>query len=261
VTSQRDRVQLTLFQLDNYGPWTVTPAPRRETDLQALQARVYASVADFVGRDDGYAFFDRFDNMIAVTNGIDEAAHATFQEWVRTQFPVTVSAGIGTGDTPVDALEHATQAIQAAGSAQSATRTEVLAREGTQKTSGELTVVHFDVVDATGTYTDRVSAGDAGIIIKRAAVELDAHLQRTHGAIANFVGGDNTSSRSVHPSPIRSSTTSGRPYSRKPASNSRPELGPERPLTKPAIAPKSPSRSVERRATGSTGRRTQSTNP
>jgi len=191
VTSQRDRVQLTLFQLDNYGPWTVTPAPRRETDLQALQARVYASVADFVGRDDGYAFFDRFDNMIAVTNGIDEAAHATFQEWVRTQFPVTVSAGIGTGDTPVDALEHATQAIQAAGSAQSATRTEVLAREGTQKTSGELTVVHFDVVDATGTYTDRVSAGDAGIIIKRAAVELDAHLQRTHGAIANFVGGDN----------------------------------------------------------------------
>ena len=36
--------QLTLIQIDNYGPWTVTPEPRREVDLQTLQSRLYADV-------------------------------------------------------------------------------------------------------------------------------------------------------------------------------------------------------------------------
>ena len=86
-------VQLSLVQLDNYGPWTVTPSPRRETDLQSLQAQLYADFADFVGREDGYAFFDRFDNIIGVTNGIDRRSHERFQEHVRNQYPVTVSIG------------------------------------------------------------------------------------------------------------------------------------------------------------------------
>ena len=46
-------VRTTLVQIDNYGPWTVTPSPRRETDLQSLQARLYADFADFAGREDG----------------------------------------------------------------------------------------------------------------------------------------------------------------------------------------------------------------
>jgi len=191
VASKRDRVQLTHFQLDNYGPWTTSPAPRRETELQALQARIYASVSDFVGGYDGYVFFDRFDNMVAVTDGIDDDAHATFQDRIRTQFPITVSAGIGTGETPASALERATETLQTAGSAQDDSRTEVLARNGTETTSGELAVVHFDVVDATGTYTDQVSAGDATVVIKRVAVELASTLRAEHGGVAHFVGGDN----------------------------------------------------------------------
>ena len=30
-------IQMTLIQIDNYGPWTVTPRPRTESDLQILQ--------------------------------------------------------------------------------------------------------------------------------------------------------------------------------------------------------------------------------
>lgn len=37
-------IQMTLIQIDNYGPWTVTPNPRNESDLQILQAELFADV-------------------------------------------------------------------------------------------------------------------------------------------------------------------------------------------------------------------------
>lgn len=43
-------IQMTLIQIDNYGPWTVTPNPRNESDLQILQAELFADVQ----RSDSY---------------------------------------------------------------------------------------------------------------------------------------------------------------------------------------------------------------
>ena len=37
-------IQMTLIQIDNYGPWTVTPNPRTESDLQILQSTLYAEL-------------------------------------------------------------------------------------------------------------------------------------------------------------------------------------------------------------------------
>ena len=37
-------IQITLIQIDNYGPWTVTPGPRAEPDLQTLQSRLYGDL-------------------------------------------------------------------------------------------------------------------------------------------------------------------------------------------------------------------------
>ena len=37
-------IQMTLIQIDNYGPWTVTPRPRTESDLQMLQANLFADL-------------------------------------------------------------------------------------------------------------------------------------------------------------------------------------------------------------------------
>jgi hypothetical protein len=51
--------QVTLIQIDNYGPWTVTPEPRREVDLQTLQSRLYADISQLVGNRQGYTFFRR----------------------------------------------------------------------------------------------------------------------------------------------------------------------------------------------------------
>ncbi len=192
VTIASEDIQLSLIQLDNYGPWTVTPSPRRETDLQSLQARLYADFSDFVGREDGYAFYDRFDNIIGVTNGIDEPTHERFQELVRNRYPVTVSIGVGTGETPLAALGTATEQLQNAGSAQDPNRTEILGIDETiSHADGDVTIAHFDIVDVTGSYTDRQNAAQTTLDVRRATLELAEYMQDEHESIAHFVGGDN----------------------------------------------------------------------
>ncbi len=199
------QIQLSLFQLDNYGPWTVTPAPRRETDLQALQARLYADLADFVGGADGYAFYDRFDNMIAVTNGMDLEDHRRFQRRVRNRYPITVSIAVGSGETPVDALEAAARALQGTGSAQDPDRTERLVRAGPSAesesesgststptpTTDSVTIAHFDIVDVTGEFTDCKHPAETTLAVQRATLELETVLHEEFDALARFVGGDN----------------------------------------------------------------------
>ena len=184
--------QLTLVQIDNYGPWTVTPEPRREMDLQTLQSRLFADVAQFIGSRGGYVFSTRLDNMVAVTNGIDRTAHELLQETVGNRYPVTISLGVDVADTPAAALEGATERIQAAGSAQDEGRTEVLAgRFLDGEPTERLSIAHFDVKNATGKYTDRLNAFDSFIEIERTYVSLMEFLRERHDALAFFVGGDN----------------------------------------------------------------------
>ncbi|NLV09550.1 GTP cyclohydrolase IIa [Halomicrobium sp. HM KBTZ05] len=182
---------MSLVQLDDYGPWTVTPKPRSETDLQAFQSRLFADLADFVGSRDGYAFFGRFDNMIAVTNGIDPETHERFQERVRNRYPVTASVGIGRAPTPAAALGAASEALQSAGGAQDPARESAIAVAGPDRSSGHVTIAHFDVVDATGTYTNTHNAVDTNLTIQRATTELASYLRSEHDGVTQFVGGDN----------------------------------------------------------------------
>ncbi|RKD97263.1 GTP cyclohydrolase III [Halopiger aswanensis] len=186
--------QVTLLQIDNYGPWTVTPEPRRETDLQTMQSRLYADISQFVGARDGYVFFTRFDNMIAVTNGLSIEDHARLQDSIGNRYPVTLSLGVATGTTPVQALSDATTRLQEAGSAQDKDRREVLegrAIEDGHRTEGDVQIAHFDVINATGTYTDELNAFDTFIEIEQGYAELMRHMRHTHDSLSFFVGGDN----------------------------------------------------------------------
>jgi len=169
----------------------VEPTPRRETDLQALQSRLYADFADFVGRSDGYAFFNRFDNMLGIANDIDAEEYERFQERVRNRYPVTVSVGVGEGETPIRAVDVASQQLQAAGSAQDPDRREVLSAGETTDSTGHVTVAHFDIVGATESFTDEEHAATAGLDIQQSMLALKQRLQSTHDGIAQFVGGDN----------------------------------------------------------------------
>lgn len=186
--------QVTLVQIDNYGPWTVTPEPRREVDLQTLQSRLYADLSQLIGNRDGYVFFTRFDNMVAVTNGIALSEHERIQESIRNRYPVTISLSIATGKTPVAALTDASKGLQAAGSAQDRGRREILIGrvvEPAYGTEDDVTIAHFDVNDATDLYTDQVNAFEAFIQIEQGYAELMRYMYEENDSLSFFVGGDN----------------------------------------------------------------------
>ena len=100
-------IQMTLIQIDNYGPWTVTPTPRAEADLQILQAELYADLQRQFAVKGGLVFFTRFDNMLAVTNGVDMDHHLRIQKSINNRYPITVSMGVGTAETPYEAQRSA----------------------------------------------------------------------------------------------------------------------------------------------------------
>jgi GTP cyclohydrolase IIa len=186
--------QVTLVQIDNYGPWTVTPEPRREVDLQTMQSRLYADLSQLFGNRDGYVFFSRFDNMVAVTNGIDMDTHSLIQESIGNRYPVTVSLSVGTGETPAAAIEEASTQLQAAGSAQASDREEILRGEvirAERRTAEDVQIAHFDVNDATGKYTDQLNEFDTFIRIEQGYAELMRYMRRAHNSLSFFVGGDN----------------------------------------------------------------------
>jgi GTP cyclohydrolase IIa len=186
--------QVTLIQIDNYGPWTVTPSPRREVDLQTLQSNLFADLSQKFGEHGGYAFFTRFDNMIAVTNGMDVPDHARIQESVGNRYPVTISMAVGHGPSPAEALVEATARLQDQGSAQDRDRREELlgsTLSHEERTDGDVQIAHFDVINATGKYTDELDAFSTFIRIEQGYAALMRHLHDEFGGLAFFVGGDN----------------------------------------------------------------------
>ncbi len=186
--------QVTHIQIDNYGPWTVTPEPRREVDLQTLQSRLFADLSQLFGNRDGYVFFTRFDNMVAISNGLDMDAHRLIQESVSNRYPVTMSLGVATGRSPVSALGTATEQLQEAGSAQDKHRREILKGRTIDdqfRSEDDVQIAHFDVDNATEEYTDRLNEFDTFISIEQGYAELMRYMRRAHDSLSFFVGGDN----------------------------------------------------------------------
>jgi GTP cyclohydrolase IIa len=186
--------QVSLIQIDNYGPWTTTPEPRREVDLQTLQSRLYADVSQLVGNREGYAFFSRFDNLVTVTNGLDRAAHERVQDSLGNRYPVTASMSIAASPSPVEALGQASRRLQDAGSAQDSTRREILRGEPLapeERTDEDVQIAHFDVNDATGKYTDQLNEFDTFIHIEQGYAELMRYMRTAYDSLSFFVGGDN----------------------------------------------------------------------
>jgi GTP cyclohydrolase IIa len=181
-------VRATLIQIDNYGPWTVTPEPRRETDLQALQARLYADLCAAFGAHDSFVFFSRFDNVVAFTEGVSPEQHATVQRSIRNRYPVTVSMGVADAETPRKAIGRASTLLQEEGSAQDADRVERLVSDLGDGTA--LQVAHFDIENATERYVDEIDAYGCQLLVERAGLALMDEMWDREAATF-FVGGDN----------------------------------------------------------------------
>jgi GTP cyclohydrolase IIa len=155
---------------------------------------LYADLSQLVGNREGYAFFARFDNLVAVTNGLDRDAHRLIQTSLANRYPVTASLSIGVHASPIDALGKASQGLQDAGSAQDSERSEILSGEPLSdgdRTTEDIQIAHFDVNDATGKYTDELNEFDTFINIEQGYAELMRYMRREHDSLSFFVGGDN----------------------------------------------------------------------
>jgi len=184
-------IQMTLIQIDNYGPWTVTPNPRNESDLQILQSELYADIQRQFSMKKGLVFFTRFDNMLAITNGINEEDHRRIQRSIRNRYPITISMGVGTAKTPYDAQKIATEALQIKGGAQSEDRKEILAIDSlVDEKDSFVQIAHIDINGVTESLTDIIPAYDTNFLVNRAQHYLMTKLI-DEGALLFFIGGDN----------------------------------------------------------------------
>lgn len=184
-------IQMTLIQIDNYGPWTVTPRPRTESDLQILQAELFADVQRQIAAKKGLVFFTRFDNMLAVTNGLDAEDHMRIQRSIKNRYPITISMGVGAAETAHDAQRLATEALQREGGAQSSERKEILAIDSlVDPEDSFVQMAHIDINSVTETLTDIESAFDTSFMVNRAQHYLMTKL-REQKALLFFIGGDN----------------------------------------------------------------------
>ena len=176
--------------IDN-GPWTVTPRPRTESDLQILQAELFADVQRLIAAKKGLVFFTRFDNMLAITNGLDAEDHMRIQRSIKNRYPITISMGVGAAETAHDAQRLATEALQREGGAQSSERKEILAIDSlVDPEDSFVQVAHIDINSVTETLTDIESAFDTSFMVNRAQHYLMTKL-REHKALLFFIGGDN----------------------------------------------------------------------
>ena len=184
-------IQMTLIQIDNYGPWTVTPRPRNESDLQILQSELFADVQRQIAMKKGLVFFTRFDNMLAITNGLNEEDHLRIQRSIRNRYPITISMGVGAAETPHEAQKLATIALQEKGGAQQSERREILAIDSLVKEEDSFVqVAHVDINSVTETLTDKKSAFDTSFMVNKAQHYLMTKLIKK-GALIFFIGGDN----------------------------------------------------------------------
>lgn len=174
---------MTLIRIDNYGPWTLKLGNDREYKLQILQAQLYAHLQRLFAERGGALFYNRFDEMVAVSNGISFKDHLRIQEEVSKNYPFTISMGIGLAEKPYDALEMATRALQ---------------RNSVKKVVGEfdeyyeksVKIVHIDVDNITGKIIDKLSAYETALMMNKLNVEL-GELFLNHKALTFFCGGDN----------------------------------------------------------------------
>lgn len=185
------QVQVTLIQLDNYGPWTGTLGSDREHRLQILQANLYSAIERRFADREGLVFFNRFDEMLAVSNGITEKEHEKIKDSVQKEFPITMSMGIGVAENPYQAQLRASKLLQEKGSAQSRTRRSIIAHQGTlDLASSYVQVAHFDIDGITQSLTDHASAYDTSLHVMKLYAEL-MQMFREYEALLFFVGGDN----------------------------------------------------------------------
>jgi GTP cyclohydrolase IIa len=97
-------IQITIIKIEGYGPWTLKLGSDREAQLQIFQAKLYSDLQKMFSKRDSIVYFNRFDELIAVTNGLTLEDHLSIEREINDMHKdLNISMSIGTGTTPLDA--------------------------------------------------------------------------------------------------------------------------------------------------------------
>jgi GTP cyclohydrolase IIa len=97
-------IQITIIKIEGYGPWTLKLGSDREAQLQIFQAKLYSDLQKMFSKRDSIVYFNRFDELIAITNGLTLEDHLSIEREINDMHKdLNISMSIGTGITPLDA--------------------------------------------------------------------------------------------------------------------------------------------------------------
>jgi len=183
-------IQITLIQIDNFGPFTEEMGDNREHKIQILLSEVFISLQKKFNKYGNLVFLASRDNLLAVSNGISIADHQLIINELEKEFPITVSMGIGVGETPFEAQIEASKVLIAKGSAQSS-RKKVIAYNGHKlPVQNDVMVAHVDINYYTKIATDIHPFYSNYLNLNKGYATLMENFQKI-GALCFFSGGDN----------------------------------------------------------------------
>ncbi len=183
-------IQITYIQIDNFGPFTEEMGNNREHKIQIILSELYVFLQKHFSQYGGLVFSASKDNMITVSNGITIRQHQFIMDETEKEFPVTISMGIGVGDTPIQAQIEASKVLRLHGSAQSS-RKKILAYNGHKiPVNNKVKVAHIDINFFTKIATDVSPFYSNFITLNKGHLTLMENFEKM-GAMCFFNGGDN----------------------------------------------------------------------
>lgn len=97
-------IQITIIKIEGYGPWTLKLGSDREAQLQIFQAKLYGDLQKMFSKRDSIVYFNRFDELIAITNGLTLEDHLSIEREINDMHKdLSISMSIGTGATALEA--------------------------------------------------------------------------------------------------------------------------------------------------------------
>jgi len=179
-------VQITLIRIEDYGPWTITLGSDREHELQILQSKLYGDLQIQFSKKNALVFFNRFDEMFAVTNGMSIAEHVEILKLLSTAYELDISMSIGRGSTPYEAHLDANKAR----SYNTPDKQFMVYGVDADNANELVQIMHVDVDGSTSNVSSKLSPYELSSLIAKLYAKLTEEFM-IKGALAFFLGGDN----------------------------------------------------------------------
>ena len=182
-------IKIIWIQIDDYKTWTEKLGHDRESLIQTFQANLYSETQKMFSKYGGIVFASRYDNMLAIANNISHDQLRAIQRQLSYQNPVSLSFGVGYGETPYVAQKEASKRLLTF-SSKNPEKMAFAAPSTYDISDGTVQIAHFDINDSTNLITKRLSVYESHILIQHIYDLLIPQLKK-YGALVFFNGGDN----------------------------------------------------------------------